>query len=154
MQYQDRSCARQKLVQSDTERRVGRYELEWLVWQLVALEQKLTQKVTSDAGAGLSFPRSVAEKNLRVVCLHRNSRSHRRLSGLRRAGIARKSSEHHNNECRDFERTLMGKAQSECRAREDRGAGRCAYGTQERSRWRFDMRTHLAGKRNNTTGTE
>ena len=35
-QYQERSCARQKLDNTDTERCMGGYELGWLVWRAVA----------------------------------------------------------------------------------------------------------------------
>ena len=68
--------------------------------QMLAPELKLTEKVTADTdGAGPSIAKDCggknsagwAEKIPRVVCGHRGSRSHRRLSGLCSAGIAWKS---------------------------------------------------------------
>ena len=36
MYYQERSCARRKMDETDTERCMGRYEKGWLVWHAVA----------------------------------------------------------------------------------------------------------------------
>ena len=70
MQYQERSCARQKLDKTDTECCTGIDELGRLVWhavadgawQMVVLELKLTKKVTADKeGTEPPLPRIVVE---------------------------------------------------------------------------------------------
>ena len=63
MHYHERSCARQKLDKTDTERCLGIDELGRLVWQMVAPELKLTK---NQERAGLPLPRIVVERALEV----------------------------------------------------------------------------------------
>ena len=70
MHYQEQSCARQKLDETDTERCTGHDGLGRFVWHSVAmvdLELKLAKMVTADREeAGPSWPGTVMEQILEV----------------------------------------------------------------------------------------
>ena len=135
--YQDWSCARQELDKSDT---------------------RLTKKVTADKGAAAPLPTIVVQRapegEPRIFyVLSADIEAHGHTGGYPGAAVAShgRATKPHNDEFRELirtiiERTLTGKARMNAykdriaetervkerkRARVERGAGMCAYGTRE-----------------------
>ena len=92
-------------------------------WQMVALELKLTKKVTAEKGAGTPLPRIVVERSpelepRRFYVLSADIEAHGHTGGYPGCAVLasqRSSIKSRNNECRErirtiIERTLTGKA--------------------------------------------
>ena len=155
-------------------------------WQMVAPELKLTKNVAADKGAAPPLPRIVVERApevepRRFYVLSADIEAHGHTVGCPGcAALAsnRQATKSHNDECRErirtiVDRTLTRRARMSAhkdriaesdrekerkRARVVRSAGMCQWslGTKVVSRWRFDMRTHLAvtSRKTNTKRTE